>query len=67
VAAAWAVTMLSLYVRVQVNVLGRHLYLDIARTAEEQVKSSVSLISGENTTNNSFFSLSLEYMKKSCM
>ncbi|KAF3339704.1 peroxisome biogenesis protein 3-2-like protein [Carex littledalei] len=36
VAALWAVTILSLYVRIQVNVLGRHLYLDIARTAEEQ-------------------------------
>ncbi|XWS50798.1 hypothetical protein CRYUN_Cryun12cG0119600 [Craigia yunnanensis] len=27
----WAVTMLSLYIRVQVNILGRHLYIDIAR------------------------------------
>ncbi|XWS37602.1 hypothetical protein CRYUN_Cryun19dG0058700 [Craigia yunnanensis] len=27
----WAVTMLSLYIRVQVNILGRHLYLDTAR------------------------------------
>ncbi|KAJ4771120.1 hypothetical protein LUZ62_019066 [Rhynchospora pubera] len=39
VAALWAVTILSLYVRIQVNVLGRHLYLDIARTAEEQDNS----------------------------
>ncbi|CAN1159239.1 Peroxisome biogenesis protein 3-2, partial [Linum perenne] len=27
----WAVTLLSLYIRVQVNILGRHLYIDIAR------------------------------------
>ncbi|KAL2465136.1 Peroxisome biogenesis protein 3-2 [Abeliophyllum distichum] len=27
----WAMTMLSLYVRVQVNILGRHLYIDTAR------------------------------------
>ncbi|XVE63994.1 hypothetical protein DITRI_Ditri07aG0065300 [Diplodiscus trichospermus] len=27
----WAVTMLSLYIRVQVNILGRHLYIDTAR------------------------------------
>ncbi|CAN0902277.1 Eukaryotic peptide chain release factor GTP-binding subunit ERF3A [Linum grandiflorum] len=30
----WAVTLLSLYVRVQVNILGRHLYIDIARGLE---------------------------------
>ncbi|XVF53823.1 hypothetical protein PTKIN_Ptkin05aG0129600 [Pterospermum kingtungense] len=27
----WTVTMLSLYIRVQVNILGRHLYIDTAR------------------------------------
>lgn len=27
----WAVTMLSLYIKVQVNILGRHLYIDTAR------------------------------------
>lgn len=27
----WAMTMLSLYIRVQVNILGRHLYIDAAR------------------------------------
>lgn len=27
----WAMTLLSLYVRVQVTILGRHLYLDFAR------------------------------------
>lgn len=30
----WSVTMLSLFVRVQVNILGRHLYIDIARRQE---------------------------------
>lgn len=27
----WAMTLLSLYIRVQVNILGRHLYIDTAR------------------------------------
>ncbi|KAK3225213.1 hypothetical protein Dsin_005075 [Dipteronia sinensis] len=31
VVSLWAVTMLSLYIRVQVNILGRHLYIDTAR------------------------------------
>ncbi|XP_022766253.1 peroxisome biogenesis protein 3-1-like isoform X2 [Durio zibethinus] len=31
VVSIWAVTMLSLYIRVQVNILGRHLYIDTAR------------------------------------
>ncbi|XP_021909522.1 peroxisome biogenesis protein 3-2 [Carica papaya] len=31
VMSVWAVTMLSLYIRVQVNILGRHLYIDTAR------------------------------------
>ena len=31
VLSLWSVTMLSLYIRVQVNVLGRHLYIDTAR------------------------------------
>ncbi|XP_072989819.1 peroxisome biogenesis protein 3-1-like [Typha latifolia] len=30
----WTMTMLSLYVRVQVNILGRHLYLEMASGAE---------------------------------
>lgn len=30
VVSLWAVTMLSLYIRVQVNILGRHLYIDTA-------------------------------------
>lgn len=28
VLSLWSVTMLSLYIRVQVNILGRHLYID---------------------------------------
>ncbi|KAK4350062.1 hypothetical protein RND71_029375 [Anisodus tanguticus] len=31
VLSLWATTMLSLYIRVQVNILGRHLYIDTAR------------------------------------
>ncbi|KAL6178208.1 hypothetical protein ACLB2K_049727 [Fragaria x ananassa] len=31
VLSLWAMTMLSLYIRVQVNILGRHLYIDTAR------------------------------------
>jgi peroxin-3 len=29
----WAMTLLSLYTRVQVTILGRHLYLDFARSS----------------------------------
>ncbi|XP_047943933.1 peroxisome biogenesis protein 3-1-like [Salvia hispanica] len=31
VSSIWALTMLCLYIRVQVNILGRHLYIDTAR------------------------------------
>ncbi|KAL3640742.1 hypothetical protein CASFOL_015710 [Castilleja foliolosa] len=31
VSSLWAMTMLSLFIRVQVNILGRHLYIDTAR------------------------------------
>ncbi|XP_031282031.1 peroxisome biogenesis protein 3-2-like isoform X2 [Pistacia vera] len=31
VVSLWSVTILSLYIRVQVNILGRHLYIDTAR------------------------------------
>ncbi|KAJ4713488.1 Peroxisome biogenesis 3-2-like protein [Melia azedarach] len=31
VVSLWTVTVLSLYIRVQVNILGRHLYIDTAR------------------------------------
>ncbi|XP_062199776.1 peroxisome biogenesis protein 3-1-like [Phragmites australis] len=34
VSSMWAMTLLSLYVRVQVTILGRHLYLDFARGAD---------------------------------
>ncbi|KMT03932.1 hypothetical protein BVRB_8g187420 [Beta vulgaris subsp. vulgaris] len=34
VLSLWSVTMLSLFVRVQVNILGRHMYIDIARCQE---------------------------------
>lgn len=34
VSSLWAMTMLNLFVRVQVNILGRHLYIDIARSLE---------------------------------
>lgn len=34
VSSLWAMTMLSLYIRVQVNILGRHLYIDTARGLE---------------------------------
>ncbi|KAG8060992.1 hypothetical protein GUJ93_ZPchr0002g25890 [Zizania palustris] len=34
VCSIWAMTMLSLYVRVQVTILGRHLYLDFARVTD---------------------------------
>lgn len=31
VLSLWAATLLSLYIRVQVNILGRHIYIDTAR------------------------------------
>ncbi|KAL6655803.1 hypothetical protein ACP70R_006629 [Stipagrostis hirtigluma subsp. patula] len=34
VSSMWAMTLLSLYVRVQVTILGRHLYLDFARDTD---------------------------------
>lgn len=33
-ASMWSMTMLCLYVRIQVNILGRHLYLQVARRLE---------------------------------
>lgn len=32
--SVWATVMLSLYTKVQVNILGRHLYIDTARSFE---------------------------------
>lgn len=34
VVSLWAIAMLNLYIRVQVNILGRHLYIDTARGLE---------------------------------
>ncbi|XP_043693922.1 peroxisome biogenesis protein 3-1-like [Telopea speciosissima] len=34
VLSLWAMTLLSLYIRIQVNILGRHLYIDTARDLE---------------------------------
>lgn len=31
VLSIWSLTMLILYIRIQVNILGRHLYIDTAR------------------------------------
>lgn len=31
VLSIWAMTAISLYIRIQVNILGRHLYIDTAR------------------------------------
>ncbi|CAI0398489.1 unnamed protein product [Linum tenue] len=42
VTSLWAVTLLSLYIRVQVNILGRHLYIDIARGLENSFMSEDS-------------------------
>ncbi|KAL5657865.1 hypothetical protein ACJX0J_031028, partial [Zea mays] len=40
VSSMWAMTLLSLYVRVQVTILGRHLYLDFARdTTDAQLQA----------------------------
>ncbi|XP_061359524.1 peroxisome biogenesis protein 3-2-like [Gastrolobium bilobum] len=41
--SVWATTMLSLYTKVQVNILGRHLYIDTAR----RLGSSNSMESGD--------------------
>ncbi|KAK7398820.1 hypothetical protein VNO78_09993 [Psophocarpus tetragonolobus] len=41
--SVWATTMLSLYTKVQVNILGRHLYIDTARS----LGISDSVVSGD--------------------
>ncbi|MED6136810.1 hypothetical protein PIB30_059231 [Stylosanthes scabra] len=41
--SVWATTMLSLYTKVQVNILGRHLYIDTAR----RFGSSITMESGD--------------------
>ena len=45
--SVWATTMLSLYTKVQVNILGRHLYIDTARTlgsSSAMVRTTVFLL-----------------------
>lgn len=45
VLSLWAMTILSLYIRVQVNILGRHLYIDTARhLGTSQLLVSIMLI-----------------------
>ncbi|VAI26427.1 unnamed protein product [Triticum turgidum subsp. durum] len=47
VSSMWAMTLLSLYVRVQVTILGRHLYLDFARgTDGAQLQAESDTFSG---------------------
>ncbi|KAL5545037.1 hypothetical protein UlMin_008821 [Ulmus minor] len=48
VLSMWAMTILSLYIRVQVNILGRHLYIDTAR----HLGSSQSLDDGDLIDND---------------
>lgn len=52
VVSLWSVTMLSLFVRVQVNILGRHLYIDIARCQERSpLLEEASLIDQDDEQN----------------
>ncbi|KAL1317247.1 peroxisome biogenesis protein 3-2 isoform X1 [Arachis ipaensis] len=46
--SVWATTMLSLYTKVQVNILGRHLYIDTARRFESS--STTVLLNGVQVT-----------------
>ncbi|KAJ4874223.1 Peroxisome biogenesis protein 3-1 [Raphanus sativus] len=49
VVSLWSVTMLSLYIRVQVNILGRHLYIDTARgLASSHLLEELDLIDRED-------------------
>ncbi|CAN6925592.1 unnamed protein product, partial [Brassica oleracea] len=49
VVTLWSVTMLSLYIRVQVNILGRHLYIDTARgLASSHLLEELDLIDRED-------------------
>ena len=45
VLSLWAMTMLSLYIRVQVNILGRHLYIDTARGGSSHLFVRVTVFS----------------------
>ncbi|KQK24046.1 peroxisome biogenesis protein 3-1 [Brachypodium distachyon] len=48
VSSMWAMTLLSLYVRVQVTILGRHLYLDFARGTDGSQLQAESDTLGRN-------------------
>ncbi|WCJ42044.1 Peroxisome biogenesis protein 3-2 [Euphorbia peplus] len=52
VVSLWATTMLSLYIRTQVNILGRHLYIDTARGLESTILlEDVDLIDRDDQQN----------------
>ncbi|GAB2232405.1 hypothetical protein Droror1_Dr00011437 [Drosera rotundifolia] len=63
VLSLWSMTILSLYVRVQVNILGRHLYIDTARGLE----SSHLLEEGNfiDTEDEQKFLASVDYLASS--
>ncbi|KAL9268273.1 Peroxisome biogenesis protein 3-2-like protein [Drosera capensis] len=63
VLSLWSMTILSLYVRVQVNILGRHLYIDTARGLE----SSYLLEEGNfiDTEDEQKFLASADYLASS--
>lgn len=48
--SVWATVMLSLYTKVQVNILGRHLYIDTARSLESSnlLMESGDVVDGED-------------------
>ncbi|XP_023515403.1 peroxisome biogenesis protein 3-2-like [Cucurbita pepo subsp. pepo] len=49
VISLWAITVLSLYIRVQVNILGRHMYIDTARgLGSSQLLEEADLINRED-------------------
>ncbi|KAG6589624.1 Cyclin-dependent kinase D-1, partial [Cucurbita argyrosperma subsp. sororia] len=49
VISLWAITVLSLYIRVQVNILGRHMYIDTARgIGSSQLLEEADLINRED-------------------
>ncbi|KAG6510763.1 hypothetical protein ZIOFF_028799 [Zingiber officinale] len=48
-ASLWSMTLLCLYVRVQVNILGRQLYLDIARDFEDSQPLGVTTRAPRNS------------------
>lgn len=55
--SVWATVMLSLYTKVQVNILGRHLYIDTARSLEGSnlmVRTAVFLLLIDNSVGHHF-------------